>query len=54
MKERDHRTMGEIQGQKDRDIQKREAQPLDPEGKTLAEHKRFTFDVINTPVDPLR
>lgn len=28
--------------------------PLDPEGKALAEHKRFTFDVIETPVDPLR
>lgn len=28
--------------------------PLDAEGKKLAEHKRFTFDVIDTPTDPLR
>ena len=28
--------------------------PLDAEGKTLAEHKRYTFDVVETPVDPLR
>lgn len=28
--------------------------PLDEEGKALAEKKRFTFDVIVTPVDPLR
>ena len=25
-----------------------------PEERRLAEEKRFTFDIINTPVDPLR
>lgn len=28
--------------------------PLDAEGKALAEGKRFTFDVITVPTDPLR
>lgn len=28
--------------------------PLDPEGKEIAKHKRETFDIIDTPVDPLR
>lgn len=28
--------------------------PLDPEGKALAERKRFTFDTVTTPIDPLR
>lgn len=28
--------------------------PLDAEGKALAEHKRYTFDIVDTPVDPLR
>lgn len=28
--------------------------PLDAEGKALAEHKRFTLDVVETPLDPLR
>ena len=28
--------------------------PLNPEGEALAEHKRFTFDIVETPVDPLR
>lgn len=28
--------------------------PLDPEGVRLTEHKRFTFDIVETPVDPLR
>ena len=34
---------------------RRQAAPsLDPEGKTLAKHKRETFDIVDTPVDPLR
>ena len=37
-----------------KDIEKKKLQPLDPEGQALAEHKRFTFDIVNTPVDPLR
>ena len=28
--------------------------PLDAEGMALAEGKRFTFDVITVPTDPLR
>ena len=27
---------------------------MDAETKKLAEHKRFTFDVIDIPTDPLR
>ena len=50
----DLRTMEKIQGQKEKDILKRETQPLDPEGRAMAEHKRFTFDVIAVPTDPLR
>lgn len=47
-------TMTQIMEQKNRDIA-RDGQPqLDPETKELAENKRFTFDVIAVPVDPLR
>lgn len=51
---RDIRTMEQIQDQKKRDLAKENLIPLNPEGRRLAEHKRFTFDVIETPVDPLR
>ena len=47
-------TMKNIMDQKSKDIETQEQLPLDKEGKLLAEGKRFTFDVINTPVDPLR
>lgn len=47
-------TMATIQEEKAKDIGHQETQPLDPEGVALAEHKRFTFDIIDTPVDPLR
>ena len=43
-----------IQSQKAKDIEDDGLQPLDAEGRALAEHKRFTFDIIDTPVDPLR
>ena len=43
-----------IQSQKAKDIENDRLQPLDAEGRVLAEHKRFTFDIIDTPVDPLR
>ncbi len=43
-----------IQSQKSKDIEDDGLQPLDAEGRVLAEHKRFTFDIIDTPVDPLR
>lgn len=52
--ERDIETMAEIQDEKEKEIETRELQPLDAEGVALAEHKRFTFDVINIPSDPLR
>lgn len=51
---RDLKTMEQIQDQKQKDLQNEELIPLNPEGRRLAEHKRFTFDVIETPVDPLR
>lgn len=46
--------MAEIQAQKEKEIDAGELLPLDDEGKKLAEGKRFTFDVVETPVDPLR
>ena len=46
--------MTDIQAQKKRDIERHGQPPLDDEGKALAEHKRFTFDVIDIPSDPLR
>lgn len=46
--------MAEIQAEKSDEIGKEEMHPLDAEGKALAEHKRFSFDIIDTPVDPLR
>lgn len=51
---RDLDTMKTIIDQKERDIEAEELQPMDPEGKRLAEHKRFTFDVLTVPTDPLR
>lgn len=47
-------TINEIQTQKQKDINAKTLPPLDSEGMTLAEGKRFTFDVITTPADPLR
>lgn len=47
-------TIGAIQEEKDREQRAAQLKPLDPETKKLAEHKRFTFDVINVPTDPLR
>ena len=52
--ERDLDVMKTIQDQKEKDIEASTLQPLDPEGKHLAEHKRFTFDVVDFPSDPLR
>ena len=40
--------------EREKEIDKEELQPLDPEGKKLAEHKRFTFDGVDIPSDPLR
>lgn len=54
MAERNLETMDEIMAQKDRDLAREGQPPLDPEHKRLAEKKRFTFDIIETPSDPLR
>ena len=51
---RDLDTMKTIIDQKEKDIEASELQPMNSEGKTLAEHKRFTFDVVTVPTDPLR
>lgn len=51
---RDINIIDAIQKEKGRDLAGKVLQPLNPEGKKMAEHKRFTFDIINTPVDPLR
>lgn len=52
--ERDLNIMDTIQTEKEREIEAEPLQPLDAEGKKLAEHKRFTFDVVDIPSDPLR
>lgn len=43
-----------IINEKSKEIETKEQQPLDGEGIAMAEHKRFTFDIVDTPVDPLR
>ena len=40
--------------EKEKEINKAELQELDAEGKEMAEHKRFTIDMVAAPVDPLR
>jgi hypothetical protein len=49
-------TMAAIQAEAKKEIAARELQPLDPEGKALAEEKRKTFDLPTNAVkvDPLR
>ena len=44
----------QIISQKDADIDAAGRPALTPEIRELAEDKRFTFDVMTTPVDPLR
>lgn len=51
---RELNTMATIMDQKDRDLERESMLPLDPETEKLAEHKRFTFDIIAIPSDPLR
>lgn len=51
---RDLKIMESIQKEKAKELTKKELQPLNPEGKAMAEHKRFTFDIVDTPTDPLR
>lgn len=52
--DRDITVIDAIQAEKEKDIAKAGLQPLDPEGRKLAEHKRFTFDIVDAPADPLR
>lgn len=52
--ERSLKVMSTILSEKEKEIEREEMQELDPEGKAMSEHKRFTFDIIDTPVDPLR
>ena len=51
---RDLSVMEAIQSQKVNDMKDKNLQPLDDEGKKISEHKRFTFDIVDTPTDPLR
>ena len=46
--------INKIMTEKEQEIKNKGQLPLDDEGKALAEHKRFTFDVVDTPSDPLR
>lgn len=54
MMNRDINVMNAIQTEKAKELKKKELQPLNPEGIALAQHKRFTFDIVDIPVDPLR
>jgi len=51
---RDLNVMEEIQNEKAKELDGKELQPLNHEGIAMAEHKRFTFDVVDIPTDPLR
>ncbi|MBR3008340.1 MAG: hypothetical protein IKI35_05740 [Stomatobaculum sp.] len=51
---RDLETMERIQRQKSKEMSREQLQPLNPEGQEMARHKRFTFDIIDIPTDPLR
>lgn len=50
----DLNTMVDIQNQAGIDHEQEGLPPLDDETRELAEGKRFTFDVISVPTDPLR
>lgn len=52
--ERDINVMDIIQREKEKDIERERAHELDPEGTSMAEHKRFTLDLVDVPTDPLR
>lgn len=54
MTARDIRVIESIQTTRAKELERERPLPLGPEGRALAEHKRFTFDIIATPVDPLR
>lgn len=46
--------MAQIQAEKEKEISAQGQQALNPEGVKMADEKRFTFDVVETPIDPLR
>ena len=46
--------MSQIMEEKNREINSKQLPALDTEGKEVAKHKRETFDIIDTPIDPLR
>ena len=46
--------MSTIMEEKGKELNGKQLPALDPEGKEVAKHKRETFDIIDTPVDPLR
>ena len=46
--------MSTIQEEKAKEIAADQLQPLDEEGRALSENKRFTFDIVDIPSDPLR
>jgi hypothetical protein len=52
--ERDLNTMNIIQMEKEKEIKAEAQQALNDEGVDMAEHKRFTLDIVDTPADPLR
>lgn len=51
---RDIGVIDTIQNQKNRELESKSMPPLDPEGIRLAEHCRFTFDIVQIPTDPKR
>lgn len=52
--DKDLNTMAVIQNQKAKDMAKDAQQPLDAEGRELAEKKRWTLDIPEVKLDPLR
>lgn len=46
--------MSQIMEEKNGETSGKQLPPLDPEGEELARHKRETFDIVDTSVDPLR
>ena len=51
---RDLKVMDTIQKEKEKELKAKGVPPMNQEGKTIAQDKRFTFDCIDTPIDPLR
>lgn len=43
-----------IQAEKTKDMQKKDLMDLDAEGIAVVEHNRYTLDIVDTPVDPMR